>query len=114
MWAVGDAFFTELPYGPLVERYTASCLEGIFIRGDANADLALDISDAVAALGYLFLGAAAPCRDALDSDDNGSIDISDPIFLLSFVFQGGPEPPPPFPGPGTDPTLDEQDCRNGV
>ncbi len=57
-------------------------------EGDAwnRVESPLDISDAVAALGYLFLGAAAPCRDALDTDDNGSIDITDPIYLLNFIL----------------------------
>ena len=34
-----------------------------FLRGDGNTDGTVDISDAIAVLGFLFTGgAAAPCR----------------------------------------------------
>lgn len=79
-----------------------------FIRGNANDDAAVDISDAVAILGDLFLGtgAQAPCRDALDTDDSGSLEITDAVYLLNYLFQGGLEIPPPYPAPGLDPTPD--------
>ncbi len=83
-----------------------------FIRGDVNADAALDISDPVGILGYLFLGAGEPaCPDALDANDEGSIDISDAVFLLAFLFNGGAEPPQPYPEPGVDATFDALGCR---
>jgi len=45
-----------------------------FIRGDANADGRSDLSDAVALLGYLFLGGAnVPCDQAADADDSGDL-----------------------------------------
>jgi hypothetical protein len=52
-----------------------------------------------------------PCRDAADANDDGKIDISDPIRILRHLFQGGEPPAPPFPGPGPDPTADDLgDC----
>jgi hypothetical protein len=82
-----------------------------FVRGDANADSKVDISDAVKILGFLFLGEAAPrCFDAADSDDNGKLDLSDAISLLYHLFQGAAPPPPPYPEAGTDPTPDPLDC----
>ena len=45
-----------------------------------------------------------------DSDGNGNMDITDGIYLLDFMFLGGPEPPPPFPDCGPDPTIDELTC----
>ncbi|MBI4602912.1 MAG: hypothetical protein HY721_13220 [Planctomycetes bacterium] len=82
-----------------------------FLRGDATGDAKLDISDAVAILGYLFLGRpAGSCMDALDSDDTGKVEITDAIFLLSFLFSGGAQPPAPHPEPGGDPTGDPLDC----
>ena len=57
-------------------------------------------------LGFLFLGAPGPsCPDAADSNDDGRIDISDPVSTLNFLFLG--TTPPPEPGPddcGKDPT----------
>jgi hypothetical protein len=80
----------------------------LFIRGDANRDAAVDISDALFILLYLFQGPVeSTCRDALDADDRQAIEITDAIYLLSFLFQGGPSPPAPYPAPGLDPTADD-------
>ncbi|MCA8961073.1 MAG: hypothetical protein KDC38_11200, partial [Planctomycetes bacterium] len=85
-----------------------------FVRGDCNGDGVDDIADAVCALGYLFLGAAASCLDALDSNDSGILDIADPVYLLEALFVSGPLPPAPFPSCGTDPTGDLLDCVLGA
>ncbi len=79
-----------------------------FLRGDANNDSRVDLSDAIAILNSLFLGIPplAPCADALDVNDEGRVDISDAIYLLSYLFQGGAAIPPPYPEPGVDPTPD--------
>lgn len=87
-----------------------------FVRGDADASGKTDLSDAVHALGFLFLGGEKPaCADAADSNDDGKIDIGDPIMLLGYLFLGSA--PPPTPGPsqcGEDPTTDElTDCAAG-
>lgn len=84
-----------------------------FIRGDANADGRVDLSDAISILNSLFLGipSLAPCADASDVNDEGRVDISDGIYLLSYLFQGGDAIPPPYPNPGVDPTPDSlPDC----
>lgn len=84
----------------------------VFIRGNANGDDKVDISDAQATLGYLFLGEDRPyCLDAADSNDDGSIDIADPIATLTYLFLGGPALPAPFPEEGTDPTADGIRCE---
>ena len=79
-----------------------------FMRGDANADLKLDLADGIAILNDLFLGvpAKAACRDALDVDDNGDVDLTDAIRVLNHLFLGGPAPASPYPEAGTDPTSD--------
>ena len=83
-----------------------------FIRGDGNGDGAVDISDAVAILAYLYLGGAPPdCKDALDTDDDGTLSITDPIYLLNFLFQDGPPIPAPGPEPGFDGTPDALECQ---
>jgi len=76
-----------------------------FLRGDANGDLKVDISDPILALDYLFSGTSSPrCLDAADANDDGSLDMSDPIFLLAALFQLGRPLPPPSEAPGRDPT----------
>ena len=87
-----------------------------FLRGDANGDGEIDISDAVALLGSLFLGFRAPaCDDAADTDDSGELDVSDAISLLNFLFNRRNQDPPPRPGPyrrGIDPTIDDLGCKD--
>ena len=83
----------------------------LFIRGDANSDDVVDVSDVVASLTCQFGGESCPeCFDVLDVDDSGETDISDPVNLLNYLFQGGPRPALPFPTPGPDPTLDDVVC----
>ena len=75
-----------------------------FLRSDANQDGQADMSDAVAILGDLFLGEgpAGNCRDTMDVDDNGFVEITDGIYLLTFLFSGGNAPAAPFEACGTD------------
>jgi hypothetical protein len=90
-------------FGPLVSSG--------FLRGDANDDGRVDISDSVRILSHLFLGAdPSVCRQAMDANDSGTLDLSDAVFLLNGLFQGGPAPPPPYPEPGEDPSPDAIDC----
>ncbi|MBI4603010.1 MAG: hypothetical protein HY721_13715 [Planctomycetes bacterium] len=83
-----------------------------FVRGDSNGDGAVDLSDALSTLGYLFLGAPRPaCYDAADADDSGRIDIGDPMLTLTVLFLGnGKTIPQPFPAEGEDPTPDRLGC----
>src|SRR4030095_12720405 len=53
-----------------------------FVRGEANGDGLLDISDGISGLNYLFSGGVTNCEDAIDSDDDGTLTITDPIRLL--------------------------------
>ena len=60
-----------------------------FLRGDANSDGRVELGDAIAILGYLFLGEEdLACRPAGDANDDGSLDTSDAIYLLSYLFRG--------------------------
>jgi CD109 antigen len=91
---------------PLVVGTTKS-----FIRGDVFADKAIDLTDAIAVLGYLFLGdTTIACLDRADLNDDGKVEITDPIFLLNYLYLGGPAPAAPFPAEGADPTPDDLDC----
>ncbi|MBN1441546.1 MAG: lamin tail domain-containing protein [Planctomycetes bacterium] len=82
-----------------------------FRRGDVNADGGTDLTDAISALMFLFLGGAAPpCLKAADVDDNGALEISDPIGLLQYLFSFGGAPRSPFPDCGSDSTPDALSC----
>jgi PKD repeat protein len=78
-----------------------------FVRGDADGNGMLNLSDAVTTLNYLFMGGPVPdCHDAADTTDDGKIDISDAAFALNYLFLSGILPAPPFPFAGLDPTDD--------
>ncbi len=83
-----------------------------FTRGDANADGASNVADAVFVLSYLFVRGSEPpsCKKAADADDTGTVNLTDAVYLLNFLFSGGEEPAAPFAECGHDPTADELSC----
>ncbi len=76
-----------------------------FIRGDANNDSGINIADAIFGLNHLFNAGTAPVNaNAMDTNDNGVLEISDVVYLLRLLFVGGPNPPAPYPAAGPDTT----------
>lgn len=73
-----------------------------FIRGDANGDSRVDISDPLLILGYLFLGDPSRCQEAMDVDAGGLVDLADAVGLLIFQFLDGLPPRAPYPGCGEE------------
>ncbi|MBI4601968.1 MAG: PQQ-binding-like beta-propeller repeat protein [Planctomycetes bacterium] len=100
----GNAYLTGGDDGDyLTVKFIAPDALPPFLRGQANGDASLDISDAVAVLQWLFLGAGAPpCRAAANANGDAVVDLSDAVWLLAYLFLGGSPPAPPFPacGPG--------------
>jgi hypothetical protein len=89
------------------------CDPSHFVRGDADGNGELDISDSIFSLLHLFAGRAAPdCVKAADVNGDGIVDISDITYELRFLFLGGPAPESPFPACGPDPTSDELTCES--
>ena len=91
-----------------------------FVRGDANSDGAINLTDGVVPLLFLFSGGAAPtCADAADTNDTGNVEITDAIIIFSWLFTGGAAPAAPSPlSPGysaeecaADPTKDGLGCE---
>jgi hypothetical protein len=105
---------------PEVER--SGCPAAAFVRGDADADGQVSLTDAVRVLTFLFTGGPAPeCMDAADADDSGgeSLSVTDAIRILGWLFTGGPAPPAPSPSRpsylaadcGIDPTPTSLGCE---
>ncbi len=105
-----DLEFVPADHGPPESPRTPYSGRKPFVRGDANGDSKLNVTDAIAILWHLFGGKPLECEDHGEVDDSGRIDIADAIYLLAYLFQRGPEPTPPFPDPGYDPTPDPYDC----
>jgi len=92
--------------------------EPLFVRGDANNDGAVDITDPINILGFLFTGnpVELSCMDAADVNDSGTLNITDGIHLLNFLFNpnstdGTDKISDPYPGKGSDPTSDDLGCN---
>lgn len=69
-----------------------------FLRGDANGDGVVDMSDATFLLKYLFLGGEEPgCMEAANINGTDGVNIADPIYELTWQFLGEVEIPFPFP-----------------
>ena len=81
-----------------------------FVRGDVNADTAFDISDAFTVFLAVVGERTIDCDQSGDIDDNGSLQITDALLLLNFLFELGPPPDAPFPNCGTDATAGGLDC----
>jgi len=72
-----------------------------FVRGDANCNGQLDLTDPMTILLALFAGKNELCCEiAANVDDNDRLDLSDPVYALIFLFQGGDAIPAPFPDCG--------------
>ncbi len=85
-----------------------------FLRGDADGNGMLQITDAIATLNFLFVGNFTPtCMDALDWTDDGGVEITDAVASLDHQFStGDPSPAPGSQNCGPDPTDDPLDCES--
>ena len=81
-----------------------------FIRGNANADAVLNITDGIYVLNFLFLGGPAPpCAEAANANGDAVLNITDGIYILNFLFLGGPPPAAPYPDCGA---VEGADCAS--
>ncbi|HIG04639.1 MAG TPA: hypothetical protein EYQ08_02775 [Planctomycetes bacterium] len=86
-----------------------------FKRGDCNDDDKTDLADAAAMLANQFGSYDVNCSDACDTNDDGLLNMADPVFLLNWLFNFGDVPAGPGPfDEGEDPTGDSlPDCDGG-
>src|SRR5215510_8616182 len=69
-----------------------------FIRGDANGDGVISISDAHFINAFLFVGGPTPeCGNSADTDDNNYVQLTDAVRILGYTFLGQKPPVAPFP-----------------
>lgn len=83
-----------------------------FSRGDTDGNQVYDVGDAIRILSSLFEGFPfRTCVDAYDFDDGGTVNLSDGVLLLTYMFAGGAPPGSPLlPLRGPDPTPDDLPC----
>ena len=67
------------------------------VCGDVNSNHAVDITDAVRLVNYLFKSGDAPqCPEpytgCADANGDGEITISDVVYLVNYVFKSGSDP----------------------
>ena len=63
---------------------------------DGNLDGEFDLSDAIMVLLPLIAELAGTDEDALDSNDSGSLNTTDAVFILNALFRRGSAPTEPF------------------
>ena len=93
----------------LLEPHDAS-----FVRGDANDDGVVNLSDPIRVLSMLFQGGGSLyCEDSADANDDGVINLTDPILILRTLFDGNVGGIiAPYPYRGFDPTPAELLCKD--
>lgn len=79
-------------------RFVADCERRTprFRRADCDGLGRVNITDPIFHLNHIFQrGPRGACDDACDSNNDGVLDVSDAIYTLQYLFDGGSPPPPP-------------------
>ncbi len=64
-----------------------------YLCGDADGDLAVNISDAVYLINYIFKSGPPPVPlEAGDANLDGDVNIADAVYIINYIFKSGPEP----------------------
>ena len=63
-------------------------------RGDPNADFAVNVTDVIYLVNYLFKGGPPPVTGMFAGDANcdDKTNVTDVIYLVNYLFKGGPKP----------------------
>jgi hypothetical protein len=92
----------------------ADIAQDVFLKLLLEPPVPAAIRSSGAYLAWRVIGRDEPdCADAADADDNGTLEITDTVYLFGFLFLGGD--PPPAPGPsdcGEDGNSDKLDCAS--
>ena len=80
---------------------------GTFLRGDGNGNGAIELGDVSSILDQLFSSARTiDCADALDSNDDGQLELTDALHVALYLLSGSRPPAAPYPIAGSDQTAD--------
>ncbi len=95
-WADGGTYYVKVRAKDVYDHgcdWSDSVSVVILLRGDCNNDGAIDASDVVYLINYLFKGGFAP--DPLEIGDancDGVVEAGDIVYLINYLFQGGDPP----------------------
>ncbi len=65
----------------------------VYLCGNANADLLINVGDAVYLINYIFRSGPTPQPlRAGDANCDGQINVGDAVYLISYIFRGGSAP----------------------
>ena len=84
-WPSGDSHLLGTPIIIALALFPAasSAQTALFRRGDADQNGAFEVTDAIFTLEMLFLsGPSAGCDDSADVNDDGRLNLTDPIWSL--------------------------------
>jgi hypothetical protein len=86
-----DATLVTINWPPAGEVGSFNVTEAI--RGDANGDGQITVSDVIYLINYLFKGGPSPDPLAVgDVNCDGKVSVSDVVYLINYLFKGGPPP----------------------
>jgi len=82
------------PYPNLSDDYDYATIKYVqFLRGDADGDDSLSLSDIVYLINYLFKKGPAPYPiKSGDCNCDGRVSLSDVVYLIVYLFKSGPPP----------------------
>jgi len=64
-----------------------------YVKGDANGDGEVTVSDVVYLINYLFKSGPAPYPwEAGDANGDGNVSVADCVYLINYLFKEGPPP----------------------
>jgi len=78
---------------PMAGTISSGCCNDDGIRGDADDDGSLNITDAVFLVDFIFFsGPPPPCFEEGDVNGDAAISVADAVHLVQYIFFGGPPP----------------------